>query len=447
MGIGIVLVLPADLGISASAARYIAERRGNLRIVADVLADALRLKLVATATIALALVVAASPIADAYGSPSLVWPLRAVAVAIFGQSLMTLFTGAFAALGRVALSLRVVLAESTMETAASIGLVLLGAGATGAAFGRATGYVCGAIVGAAVLVRALGRQSIAERGHKHVRTREMMRYAGALFIIDGAFAMFQTVDILLIGAIIGTTAVGLFQAPGRLMNALQYPGLAAAYGVAPRFAREEGREPKVAPLESALRYLIILQSVALAPVIVWAGPILGVLLGSGYGKSAEVLRAMAPMVLLVGVAPLVSLSVNYLGEARRRVPIAIGTVLTNFAIDLVLIPKIGIVAGAIGTDVAYGFYVAAHFWILKRVVEIDLRPVLLTVLRCLMAAGAMAAVLAAFGTSHLSVLGFIGGGIASVVLFAAGLLAMREVSLDEVRRARRALALGTRRFR
>lgn len=438
-GIGIVLNLPSDLGISGSAARYIAERRGNPRIVADVLVDALRLKLIAATVISLALFVAAGPIADAYGSPDLAWPLRAIAIALFGQSMMGLFTGAFAALGRVALSLRVVVAESTMETVASIALVLLGAGATGAAFGRATGYVFGATVAAAVMVRALGRRAIAERGHKHVRTREMMRYAGALFIISGAFTLFQAIDVLLIGAILGTSAVGLFSAPARLMNVFTYPGLAAASGVAPRLAREDGRDPEVAPLTSALRYMIILQSVVLAPVIVWAGPILGVLLGPGYGESAAVLRALAPMVFLVGVAPLVSLSVNYLGEARRRVPIAIGTVLTNFVIDLVLIPEIGIVAGAIGTDVAYGFYVAAHFWILRRIVKMAVGPILATALRCLVAAAAMTAVLAAFGTSHLSVPAFVAGGLIGAVVYAALLMATRAVSLDEVRSAGRAL--------
>jgi heme-degrading monooxygenase HmoA len=72
-------------------------------------------------------------------------------------------------------------------------------------------------------------------------------------------------------------------------------------------------------------------------------------LGPGYEESADVLRALTPYVFLAGLAPLVSLAVNFLGEARRRIPIALGAVAVNVAIDVTLIPRIGIVAGAIGT--------------------------------------------------------------------------------------------------
>jgi O-antigen/teichoic acid export membrane protein len=45
----------------------------------------------------------------------------------------------------------------------------------------------------------------------------------------------------------------------------------------------------------------------------------------------------------------VSLSVKYLGHARKRLPIAVGAVLVNLVINLILVPPIGVVAGAIGT--------------------------------------------------------------------------------------------------
>ena len=41
----------------------------------------------------------------------------------------------------------------------------------------------------------------------------MASYAGALLIIDAIFAALTQIDILLIGAILGTSAVGIFQAP------------------------------------------------------------------------------------------------------------------------------------------------------------------------------------------------------------------------------------------
>ena len=46
MGVGDLMTVPLDLGISLSAARFIAERRRDPNAVAEVVSDAVRLKLV-----------------------------------------------------------------------------------------------------------------------------------------------------------------------------------------------------------------------------------------------------------------------------------------------------------------------------------------------------------------------------------------------------------------
>jgi O-antigen/teichoic acid export membrane protein len=70
-GIGALLLLPSDFGISGSVSRYVAERWRDRPAVAELLADGLRLKLVVGVVVSVALVVAAGPIASAYGEPSL----------------------------------------------------------------------------------------------------------------------------------------------------------------------------------------------------------------------------------------------------------------------------------------------------------------------------------------------------------------------------------------
>ena len=182
------------------------------------------------------------------------------------------------------------------------------------------------------------------------------------------------------------------------------------------------------------------------PFVAWADPIVDLLLGDGYEESAGVLRALAPFILLQGIAPLVSLSVNYMGEARRRVPIAIGTVLLNLGIDLALIPGLGVVGGAIGTDVAYMLYVPAHLWLCWRMVSLPMRPFLATFGRSLVAALAMAGVLAAFGLGESrrnSLPLLVLGGLAGGVVFILVLIATGETSVAELRaladRARREL--------
>lgn len=440
LSVGSLLILPSDFGISQSAARFIAERRSRPADVQAVLATALRLKLVASGAFSAALFLSAAAIAAAYGEPALTWPLRGVALAVFGQSLMTLYHYSFIAVGRVSVGLRLVASKSVAEAGATVVLVLLGAGAVGAAGGRAVGFGFGAVFAVLLAARLFGGRSLSLRARGGIPARQIAGYAGALLIVDGAFAALSQVDVLLIGAILGTASVGLFEPIVRLVTFLHYPGLSVANGVAPRLARGEGRRPNVRAFEAGLRGLVILQAAVIAPVVVWADPVVALLLGPRYEESATVLRALAPFIFLSGIAPLVSVSVNYLGEARLRVPIALAALAVNIAIDLLLLRELGIVAGAIGTDVAYALYVPAHFVICKRMLGLNLRPLLLTLLRALLAAVAMGLVLTVIGTSSLSPLEWLVGGVSGLVAFACTLLLTREISFGEIREAKRFLA-------
>jgi len=146
LGVGALILLPADFGLMASTARFVAERRHSPREVSGLIADAMKLKLVTSGLVCMALVALSGPIASAYHAEDLTWPLRAVAVAVFGQSLMYFFEGQFVAVRSVATNVKMVFGESAVEFSASVVLVLLIGGASGAAAGRAVGYCCGGLL-------------------------------------------------------------------------------------------------------------------------------------------------------------------------------------------------------------------------------------------------------------------------------------------------------------
>ena len=253
------------------------------------------------------------------------------------------------------------------------------------------------------------------------------------------FAALTQIDILLIGAILGTSAVGIFQAPAKLITFLHYPGLALSAGVSPRLAGG-ATGANVQAFATGIRYLMILQGLLVVPTIVWAGPITDLVLGDEFAESADVMRALAPLTFLFGIAPIVSVAVNYLGEARRRIPIAIAALVANFVVSIVLLYEIGVVGSAIGADVAYLIYVPAHFWICKRLIGLPVRPVVITFARTLVAAGAMALAMLAFGYNELSLLDWFAGGAAGLVTYCVALLLTGEVSRSELGSIRRALA-------
>jgi Polysaccharide biosynthesis C-terminal domain len=112
--------------------------------------------------------------------------------------------------------------------------------------------------------------------------------------------------------------------------------------------------------------------------------------------------------------------------------VAIAAVAINFAIDIALLSHIGVVAGAIGTDVAYALYVGAHLLICRHLLGISLKPLATTFFRTTLAALVMAAVLLAFGSSDVSVPLLLGGGVLGTLAYGASLLVTREVTPRDV---------------
>jgi O-antigen/teichoic acid export membrane protein len=433
LGITGIMQRVSGAGPAQATARFVAERHGDLAGITGVLGMALRLRFVTATAITVALFALAGPISDAYGAPEMTWPLRGVAIAYFGQSIFLLAQTVFTSLRRVSSSFILVLSESAMEFTATIALVLLGGGVTGAAFGRAVGYVFGGLLGVILLGMLLGRSPVFKTGASPVPRREFMGYAGGMLVVGGTSAVFNQLDVLLIGAFLSTTAVGIYSAPLRLIALAGYPGLALAQGVAPRMARHPDDPPSVAALLRGTRYMLVLQAGIVAFVTVWATPIVELTLGSQYSESAAVLRALAPLVFLTGLGPMLSAPLNFAGEGTRRIPFVIAAAVVGAALMVALIPDMGILGAAVGTDVGYAVNVGGHLWLCHRFLGLPVAPLAGTLARALVAGAAMAGVLALVGTGSISAFGWIAGLAGGSVAFAGALLLTRELSLEELR--------------
>jgi O-antigen/teichoic acid export membrane protein len=444
VSIGTILLLVSDLGITLSSSRFAAEKPRDRAHAAGVLRTALWLKLIASSVATVVLVLIAPLLADAFDTPALTLPLRLIAIAAAAQGFGGVIGAWFTSLGRVSNTLGYTLVESSVETTASICLVLLGSGAAGAVAGRAIGYTVAAILVAALAIRLVGWPAMRE-ARKGFPARQIAAYGVALLIIDGVFVIFDRVDVLIIGALLSSTSAGVFEAAFRILLFLTYPAFAVGAGFTPRLAEGQRTETETARFMNALRYMILVYLLLAAPVLVWATPIVGLMLGDGYSGSAAVLRAMAPALILTGLAPVLAGAANFLGEARRRVPLAIGALLVNIVIDLILVPRIGIVAGAIGTSAAYVLYTGGHVWICERALGVRFSRLLPTVGRGLIAGAVAALALFAMGTHHLSPLEWIAGSALALTGFVTALVLLRELSLQELRAALNLLRASLRR--
>jgi len=443
VSVGALLLLPAGLGLPWAVGRFLADHRADTDQARAILIMGLKLQIPAAVVASVGLFAASGAVASGYGDPRLVWPLRWVALSLIGQALFGFLTSMAQSVRRVAVGLWMVVVESAVETSASITLVLAGAGAAGAALGKAIGYSVAATIGVFLTLRLLGGARRRSLVPAPVGLRTLTSYAGAMFVVDLTWSAISQVDVLLIGALLSSAAVGSFSAVLRIMTVLGYLGLAVAGGIAPRLSLGAG-SPDTRAFAEAARYLIIVQGLMIAPTVIWAAPIVGLLLGPGYRGSAEIMRVLSVAYFVGAPAALFSVAVTYLGEARRRVAIMLGTLTLGLIATYVLLRAVGLVGAAIADDIVSVVYVSAHVWICSRMITLDLRRLAWSSLRTLIAAGAMMLPMLAVGTSHLSVAGWIGGLCAGGTAYGAVLLLTRELSVTELRGLPARLRTGSR---
>lgn len=434
--------LLADAGISSSSARFLAERRDQPKAAAAVFRTALRLKLFTGIPVTVSILVLAGPICQTFGITDGVWALRGCAIAMLAQTMFSLCSGTFVALGKIRYNLILATVESVVEAGATLSLVLLGAAATGAAFGRTIGFTVGAVAGLAVARRTIGRLSMLnwDDDRSVVSLWRIVGYAGPLLLVDAAFRVFASIDVLLIAALVGGAAqIAAFVLPVRLTIFLEYPGAAVASAVSPRMTRQANEED-LTLLAQSMRYLVIVQTLITVPLLIWPEAIMYLLFGNKYPEASTVLRGLAPYVFLSGIAQLTTLAVNYLGEAWRRVPLAVTMLTVNIVIDVLLLPRIGILAGAIGTSAAYAVWVPAHVWILRSRGGLRVRPVMISIARSFIAAGAMIGALALLGTGRVPLPLMLLGALVGPMVYIAVLFVLRELGRGDIAVLRRLLA-------
>lgn len=383
--IAMLVGIGADLGVGPATARFVAERLAEGTPIAKVMRDGLRLKL-AIGVVALgALITLADVIAMAFGDSELAGLIRVAAAGI-------LFADVFAWLASMYESLRdargqvvMVAVKSGTEFVATVALVLGGAGAIGAVGGNAIGYAAAVAVGVLVLRPTLRVESPSSG----VAARTLLGYGSHIWVAGLAWLAFDRVDQIMLGAFRDAASVALYEAPWRLMAVLSMAATALAAVVGPRLV---GQRPEVAGrmVGDALRFSIGLGIITASILVVVAEDLVRVVLGDRYLPSVDVIRALLPFLIFVGLAPVASRALDYLGAARSRRWVAISAFGVNLVLDVVLIPTVGLLGAAFATDAAIAVFVLGHLVLLARRVPLQWSRVRLAIVRAILAGGVAA---------------------------------------------------------
>jgi O-antigen/teichoic acid export membrane protein len=366
MGLAALFALLPNLGINPVVTRTIAaypERE------ATILPAALRMQML------LALLVAgAIPVFSAY-LPTQPVPLAYVVLAAAQLGLGTLawpYLAVLAGRAEFATVAAIELVGALLGTACLVVAVLLKTGVGGAL----TAHVVAAGVGALV-ARGLARPAPRRPECPAIPSRELLQQAVPFGVAAAVQSFYTRLDLLLLGQMASSRAVGLYSVAYKAPNLLTYVGSTVAGPLFPLMAQTGPTETPVAFARAVRALGITGPAVALA-LGGLAAPILQALYGPGYESAAPLLVVLAWSAAANWLyAPLAAAL-----QARRRerawLAGLIGALLLNAAANLWMIPRWGATGAAWATLlseaalVAVGATLAA--WRLR--ILPPLRPVL-----------------------------------------------------------------------
>lgn len=236
----------------------------------------------------------------------------------------------------------------------------------------------------------------------------ILRRSGYVLLTRLLRTMIYTFDMLLIALWMGEQELGLYAAAYRFCNLLLAVAAAMQMAFLPAFARITDRSEYRVMAARSLR----LSAVIAVPVVVGgsliASPLLALVFGASYAAAAAPFRLLLVsigFIFLYGTIHNLLLALGRLRDGTRILAVA---ATANVILNLLLIPRYGMVGAATATVIAEGLVILLGYGVLARS---GLRLPVSPVVPALLAAGAMGL------TLHLT--GVKGNLLVAVVLGAA----------------------------
>ena len=173
-------------------------------------------------------------------------------------------------------------------------------------------------------------------------------------------------------------------------------------------------------------YLLVLALGVLGGTIALAQPIVDLLLGPGYERSATILPILMLAFVFISMGYLSGYLTTIVGKQWRLAAIAAGGVVANVALNFALIPPFGAVGAAWATVVTELAVNGLALWTVFRVLEF--RPSFSRAIRTLFAAAIMTAAVAAAAQIDL-----IAGLLVVGPVYLGALLGLRAITKAELR--------------
>ena len=360
----------SDRGLMRYVAAHSAD--GSPDKVAQALAAALRLSLTTAVVLMVALLLAADGIARLTGFAEATVTLRAMSPTLPAFVLVLVLVSATlgARTSRVHLAVRGI-AEPALLTAGALVAYALGAGLAGLAIAHSVAFIGAALLAALGARWVLGTRVVAQaiRGPS---LPGFKRFAVPLGVSEMTTAILQRADVIILGVFVDATTVGVYFAAEQLSRSVT--GVRYAFdGVAAPLLAEALHQQNRARLQYNLTLLTRWIALAAAPACALAFTLRPELLALFSPEHRVAATAMGVLLLaqlfnsIVGLTPVVLVMS---GRSGLYMWATVGAAITSVTLNLILVPRFGIVGAATATacaSIGLQLTLTIQTWILQRV--------------------------------------------------------------------------------
>lgn len=159
-------------------------------------------------------------------------------------------------------------------------------------------------------------------------------------------------DVFLIAAFLSTTDLGVYAVAVALAERIWTVADAVSTVLFPRIAAA-GERDGVELTTLASRHVVLLVGLAATALAVLSRPLILLLYGSAYSDAVLAFAVLLPGVVVLSVGKIVSSYISGKGRPELGVLPAVLTVVSNTLLNLVLIPRLGIVGASLASTISY----------------------------------------------------------------------------------------------
>ena len=355
-----IAALPANMGINPAVAKRVSEGQSPGRV----LTTAFLMKTVPVSLIVVLIIAFRSHVNGYLGTPAAHYLIAGIVLQELSLVVMRTLDGEL----RVGETAIIKFVNQTFWILGGGVFVALGYGVEGLIGGLLIGKALGAVIGLSRTTAQLSRPT-------WTTARSLFDFSKYSFVGLAGGYVYNWMDIVIIGAFIGQSAVGAYEVAWRVTAVTIMFSNSIGSAITPQISQWSSRdaldqvEALITEVVTPSMFFVI---PAFAGTVLLADEILTFGFGPEYAAASSVLVILMGDKVAKGIDVILGTSLASIDRPDLAAVASLVSVLVNLILNLVLVWQFGIVGAAVATVIASLTNDALHAWALSRFVSIDL---------------------------------------------------------------------------